>query len=244
MKDAKDIPFFPTRSGENNLNWLQNSFLFPDYAATVLFVVLGRELRLVWFACHQQTTQEAKSKMLQRTWRRLFGLMRLDLGPGQRHDDDAQRPSQPADLKKHVHHTSWTYLWGCTSMIPYGHNQTKLTFICGFSLNPPPPPPPVRPNKKVLFISPEQLARMCWDKAKSILCISIAVCFCDQRKIRKVLALRGRGKSVCNIMSILHTGVHWYACTCQLVFQQQPKFNMSTLAFKFVCCAVKRRATC
>ena len=31
--------------------------------------------------------------------------------------------------------------WARASRIRYGHIQTKLTFICGFSLNPPPPPP-------------------------------------------------------------------------------------------------------
>ena len=41
--------------------------------------------------------------------------------------------------------------WARASRIRYGHIQTKLTFICGFSLNPPPPPRSKhRPGKRVI----------------------------------------------------------------------------------------------
>ena len=107
---------------------------FPDYAATVLFVVLGMAFRLhVTIKPHKK--QRAQCNELDE------GCLGWRATRGQRRDDDVQRPNQPADLKEHVHHTSWTYLWACASRIPYGHIQTKLTFICGFSLNPPPPPP-------------------------------------------------------------------------------------------------------
>ena len=127
MKDAKERAF-PTWRGESNLSWLRNSFPFPDYAATVLFVVLGGSLRLVWFACQQQTTQEAKSKKLQRTWWRLFWLMRRQLGWGQRHNDDAQRHiQQPADLNGHTPHTSCIPLSMCIKDSLWSHsNETDL----------------------------------------------------------------------------------------------------------------------
>ena len=62
------------------------------------------------WSCHQQTTQEAKRK----SWKCCHELDEGCLGwcatRGQRRNDDAQRPSQPADLKEHVHYTSWTFL--------------------------------------------------------------------------------------------------------------------------------------
>ena len=139
---------FPTWCGKSNVQWLPNSFTFPNYAATVLFVVLGRALRL--HVTSKLSTQEAKRKMLPRPWQRLFGLMR-DSWPAPLWRRAAPQPlAMPADLKEHVHHRSWTYLWACASRIRYGHIQTKLTFICGFSLNPPPPPPPIL----FLWVSP------------------------------------------------------------------------------------------
>ena len=76
-------------------------------------------------SCHQQTTQEAKRKTLPRTWRRLFGLMR-DSWPAPRWWRAA--PSQPADLKEHVHHTSWTFLLSARIKDPiWSHsNETDL----------------------------------------------------------------------------------------------------------------------
>ena len=44
--------------------------------------------------------------------------------------------------------------WARGSRIRYGHIQTKLTFICGFSLNPPPPPPPAFSLSLSLSLSP------------------------------------------------------------------------------------------
>ena len=47
---------------------------------------------------------------------------------GQRRNDDAKRPSQPADLKEHVHHTSWTFLLSARIKDPiWSHsNETDL----------------------------------------------------------------------------------------------------------------------
>ena len=44
--------------------------------------------------------------VLPRTWRSFWGWCATR---GQRRNGDAQRPGQPADLKEHVHHTSWTF---------------------------------------------------------------------------------------------------------------------------------------
>ena len=84
-------------------------------------------------------SKDWKSKMLPWTWRRLFGLMH-NSWPALRWWRAAPQ-LQPADLKEHIHHTSWTYLWAWASRIRYGHIQKILTFICGFSLTPPPPLP-------------------------------------------------------------------------------------------------------
>ena len=53
----------------------------------------------------------SKEKMLPRTWRRFQCCLGWCATRGQRRNDDAQRPSHPADLKEHVHHTSWTFLF-------------------------------------------------------------------------------------------------------------------------------------
>ena len=46
---------------------------------------------------------------------------------GQRRDDNTQRPSQPADLKERVHHTSWTFLWARIKDPIWSHsNETDL----------------------------------------------------------------------------------------------------------------------
>ena len=89
-------------------------------------------------SCHQQTTQEAKRKMLPRTWR-IEGCLGWCTTRGQRRNDDAHPASQliwkSTCSARHEHS-----FWARASRIQYGHIQTKLTFICGFSLTPPPPP--------------------------------------------------------------------------------------------------------
>ena len=88
-------------------------------------------------------SKASKRKMLPRTWRRLFGLMR-DSWPALRWWRAAPQPAgqliwRSTCTARHEHS-----FWARASRIRYGHIQTKLTFICGFSLNPPPPPPPVQ----------------------------------------------------------------------------------------------------
>ena len=99
----------------------------------MLLVILGRALRFqVTSKPHKIPTAKCCNKLDE-------GCVGWCATRGQYRDDEAQRPSLPADLKENVHHMSWTYLWACASRIPYGHIQTKLFFICGFSLNPSPP---------------------------------------------------------------------------------------------------------
>ena len=108
----------------------------------MLFVVLRRALRLhVTSKPHKKQRAKCRNELDE-------GCMGWCATRVQRRDDDAQRPSQPADLKERVHHTSWTYLWACASRILYSHIQTKLTFVCGFSLNLPPPPPHQNRSKR------------------------------------------------------------------------------------------------
>ena len=78
-------------------------------------------------SCDQQTTQEAKKKMLPRTWRRLFGLMR-ESWPAPRWWHAAPQPAMAADLKEHMHHTSWTFLFSARIKDPiWSHsNETDL----------------------------------------------------------------------------------------------------------------------
>ena len=112
----------------------ENSFLFPDYAATVLFVVLGRALRLhVTSKPHKRQRENACHELDE-------GCLGWCATRGQRRNDDAQRPSQPADWRSTCTTRHEHSFWARASRIRYGHIQTKLTFICGFSLNPPPPP--------------------------------------------------------------------------------------------------------
>ena len=54
---------------------------------------------------------------------------------GQRRNDDAQRPSQPADLnlKEHVHHTSWTFRFECahqgSDMVTFKRNWPSFAVL-------------------------------------------------------------------------------------------------------------------
>ena len=76
-------------------------------------------------SCHQQTTQEAKRKCCHELDEGCLGWCATR---GQRRNDDAQRPSQPADLKEHLHHTSWTFLLSARIKDPiWSHsNETDL----------------------------------------------------------------------------------------------------------------------
>ena len=99
MKDEKERVF---RLGAEKATSsdCKNSFLFPDYAATVLFVVLGRAIRL-------HVTSKPQKKQRGKCCHELDeGCLAGCATRGQRRNDDVQRPSQPADLKEHVHHTS------------------------------------------------------------------------------------------------------------------------------------------
>ena len=66
--------------------------------------------------------------------------------------------------------------WARASRIRYGHIQTKLTYICGFSLNPPPPSPQLSPlslshnlqklvalkeKRQIILSCPCRLSRLC-----------------------------------------------------------------------------------
>ena len=93
------------------------------YAATVLFVVLGRALRLhVTSKPHKKQRGKCCHELDEG---RCLGWCEAR---GQRRNDDAQRPSQPADLKEHVHHTSWTFLLSARIKDPiWSHsNETDL----------------------------------------------------------------------------------------------------------------------
>ena len=77
-------------------------------------------------SCHQQTTQEAKRKCCHELDE--GKCLRWCATRGQRRNDDAQCPSRPADLKEHVHHTSWTFLLSARIKDPiWPHsNETDL----------------------------------------------------------------------------------------------------------------------
>ena len=79
-------------------------------------------------SCHQQTTQEAKPRRGKCCHELDEGCLGWCATRGQRRYDDAQRPSQPADLKEHVHHTSWTFLLSARIKNPiWSHsNETDL----------------------------------------------------------------------------------------------------------------------
>ena len=79
-------------------------------------------------SCHQQTTQEAKPRTGKCCHELDEGCLGWCATRGQRRDDDAQRASQPADLKEHVHHTRHELFWARASRIRYGRIQTKLRF--------------------------------------------------------------------------------------------------------------------
>ena len=77
-------------------------------------------------SCHQQTTQETKRKCCHELDEGCLGWCATR---GQRRNhDDAKRPSQPADLKEHVHYTSWTFLLSARIKDPiWSHsNETDL----------------------------------------------------------------------------------------------------------------------
>ena len=90
---------------------------------------------------HQQTTQEAKRKMLPRTWSTkvvwVDARLMASAAMMTRSAPASQLIWRSTCTTRHEHS-----FWARASRIRYGHIQTKLTFICGFSLNPPPPPPP------------------------------------------------------------------------------------------------------
>ena len=95
-------------------------------------------------SCHQQNTQEAKRKMLPRTWRRLPSWVDARLAIVA----SAAMMTRSAPASQLIWRSTCTTrhehsFWARASRIVYGHIQTKLTFICCFSLNPPPPPPPL-----------------------------------------------------------------------------------------------------
>ena len=74
--EGREGKSFSDWCAESNVKWLQNSFIFPDYAATVLFVVLGRALRLhVNSKPHKKQRGKIKCHAVELD-EGLFGLMR------------------------------------------------------------------------------------------------------------------------------------------------------------------------
>ena len=91
-------------------------------------------------SCHQQTTQEAKRKCcheLDERFRVVWVDARLVASAAMmtRSAPAIQLIWRSTCTTRHEHS-----FWARSSRIRYGHIQTKLTFICGFSLTPPPLP--------------------------------------------------------------------------------------------------------
>ena len=93
-------------------------------------------------SCHQQTTQEAEKKTEENAATNLTKVVWVDA----RLVASAAMMTRSAPASQLIWRSTCTTrhehsFWARASRIRYGHIQTKLTFICGFSLNPPPPPP-------------------------------------------------------------------------------------------------------
>ena len=111
-------------------NWKQRLVTAKQFFLLILRSdsVVRRRWKGAQTSCHQQTTQEAKTPgkcCHELDEGRCLGWCATR---GQRRNDDAQRPSQPADLKEHVHHTSWTFLLSARIKDPiWSHsNETDL----------------------------------------------------------------------------------------------------------------------
>ena len=167
MKAAKERAF-PTWCGESNVWWLQNSFLFPDSAATVSFVVLGRALRL--HVTSKPHKKQIRGKCCHELDEGCFNYIYLGwcATRGQRRDDDAQpQPASWFEGARAPHVMNIPFERAHQGSDIYGHIQTKLTFICGSSLNTPSPPPPPQsvrarpPFAKSSIVSSS--INFCWD---------------------------------------------------------------------------------
>ena len=104
--------------------------------------VVRRPWKGVQTSCHQQTTQEAKPRR-ENAATNLTKVVWVDA----RLVASAAMMTRSAPANQLIWRSTCTTrhehsFWARASRIRYGHIQTKLTFICGFSLNPPPPPPP------------------------------------------------------------------------------------------------------